>query len=425
MSAGVVITPAGISAGKPAVVATLCKQAGAGVLAYCRVVASPGQATLAATEALARFRSEICARSDMSGAEAMDLLRSSTIRAAAERGVNVVAARGRGASDGCSGPETELLRYVEGGLTPSQNERVVAHLADCQMCAAALHRLEAGARAYARPPEGALAPSDAVALAEAMIMAAPVKVDDRTQASVRLEVLRLLGPADEPEARTAASPPVTGAYPQGLQYGELQPARSAFRRTSSLLRGGGRLLAVVGLAVVGGLLVGTALSKLGGDGESSLAPIAPQSSSSGTSSTGGSQTGATTTNDQAGTSDELVIDVLSAIVHPVTETAAEANRQARLGVHLRIRNVTERTLKPTRPVLLVGRERVRLAGESAADAMPLLSELDPDAVADGTLRFETKGALTSRLTGKRVRLRVFDTTVPVTAKLGTPIKAPA
>ncbi|HEX4364268.1 MAG TPA: hypothetical protein VHZ75_06915, partial [Solirubrobacteraceae bacterium] len=198
MSEPLVITPSKIGAGDPVELASLCKQRGGAVFAYCEQVASPGQTIIAAADAFAHFRVTVVSQPDMSGTEADALLHSMTRRAAAWLGVNAVAARdGQADAEICAGRDMELVDHIEDALTDAENEELAQHVADCRICTAALRRLEAGERAYERPPRAALPERVSRELVRALVLAAPVQALGGDSAAVRDETLRVLveGPA--------------------------------------------------------------------------------------------------------------------------------------------------------------------------------------------------------------------------------------
>ena len=116
-----------------------------------------------------------------------------TRRAAVWLGANTVAARdGHGETDGCAGRDMELVDHVEGSLSPAESDSLMDHVAECPVCAAALRRLEAGERAYERPPRAPLPRRVASELIRALVVAAPVQAHGGDAAMVREEALRLL-----------------------------------------------------------------------------------------------------------------------------------------------------------------------------------------------------------------------------------------
>lgn len=434
---------------------------GPGVLAYCRHVAGSANALPAAAEALSRFRIALIAEEQINEAKMLRLLHAATRSAATQRGVNVIAARGRSDIGGCIGPETEVLRHVEGSLSRSQHERVEAHLRQCGLCADAQRRLTAGERALVGPPIGALAPDVIQALVDALVMAAPVQAEGESQTSVpeAAPVVQISTPelTNDPEASPAQDvgpwpqPERAGAAPAAIEnwtetsskqssptrsgegVGAMPPAIDAgrpdrrftarrsrplhvarrMRTPKMLLRGTTRMLAVVIAAGGAGTLLGAGLAKLSSSDNAPPAPLA-----------GGDRTGGPDGTARATAGTRLQVKVVSAIAHPVTGAASGGAQRVRLGVHLRVENVNGRTVPSSPPVLLVGEDRVEVAPESTDAAKSLLADLRSDGVADETLRFDIAGATARGLTQGDARLRVFDVSVALKPKPGSPV-APA
>jgi hypothetical protein len=217
-------------------------------------------------------------------------------------------------------------------------------------------------------------------------------------------------------------------------------------RASALARGAGRVLAVAVAAGAAGALLGLGIAALTGDDESS-SPSLPtvgtptttteaSTSAAGTTPTPTSTlitptstttaptttiTTTTTTAPAPGSSAARPrVDVLSTVAHPVTAPAGDTRRRARVSVHVRVTNGTGRRIAPAPPVLAVGDARLQIAPGSSGAAAPLLAALDPGAVADGRLRFDTEAAVTAQLTTARVRLLIAGTTVTVTPVIGSP-----
>ncbi|MEJ7785150.1 MAG: hypothetical protein WKF96_10135 [Solirubrobacteraceae bacterium] len=180
-----------------------------------------------------------------------------------------------------------------------------------------------------------------------------------------------------------------------------------------LLRGTTRMLAVVIVAGGAGTLLGAGLAQL------SSADSAPSAPLAGDGTAGGPES-----KDQATAGAKLEVTVVSAIAHPIKGAPSGGAQQVRLGVHLRVENVSGRTIPSAPPVLLVGEDRVEVAPESTDAAESLLAELRSDGVADETLRFDVAGANARGLTQGDVRLRLFDVSLALKPKLGSPV-APA
>jgi hypothetical protein len=219
-------------------------------------------------------------------------------------------------------------------------------------------------------------------------------------------------------------------------------------RASALARGAGRVLAVAVAAGAAGALLGLGIAALTGDDDSSspspptvgtptTTTEAPTSTSAArttptptstlttpTSMTTAPTTTTTTTTTTApapaSSAARPRVDVLSTVAHPVTAPAGDTRRRARVSVHVRVTNGTGRRIAPAPPVLAVGDARLQIAPGSSGAAAPLLAALDPGAVADGRLRFDTEAAVTAQLTTARVRLLIAGTTVTVTPVIGSP-----
>lgn len=206
------------------------------------------------------------------------------------------------------------------------------------------------------------------------------------------------------------------------------PFRDARRR--ALLRGAGKFVVVVVAAIAGGTLLGVGLSELNGDDSSSAPAVAGTTQTetetiatvTETTATETQPTATITTADapalrrapEQSSGGRLRVDVLSSIVHPIT---GDANRSARTGVHVRVTNGSDRVVSPEEPVLLVGDTEIQLRRNAAA--APLLGALGQGAIADGTLTFETAGAVTQELTTGRVRIRVAGKMLTLTPQIGS------
>jgi len=144
-----------------------------------------------------------------------------------------------------------------------------------------------------------------------------------------------------------------------------------------VLRGIAKVLAVVLLAVAGGLGLGAALAELTDDGEPTVPPQ---------------------------------ISVLSTVLTPATAASGRARRRARLTVRVRITNRSARAISLKDAVLLVGQEEVRpdrKAAKVSQAARALLRPISAGERTTGELRFEPSGRVTLTLRrelGARVRL---------------------
>jgi len=184
----------------------------------------------------------------------------------------------------------------------------------------------------------------------------------------------------------------------------------------SLLRGLGKFLAVVVASTLVGAALGIGLSKLSGDEATSSAPLAaaPAAAPARTGATGASgATGADDAEPQAPR-----IRVLSSTLVPATTPSGRKRRRARVAVRLR---VTARGDKATLGTarLISGDDELTTDPQAADAAGDLLDPISAGKSATGELRFETAGALTTRLADqKRARLRIGDRRLPL--RLTTP-----
>jgi hypothetical protein len=177
---------------------------------------------------------------------------------------------------------------------------------------------------------------------------------------------------------------------------------------SGLLLGAAKLVAVVALAGAAGTLLGVGLSKVSGDDGTAASEVA--------TSRPPALTGASLSRPPAQTSGgKLRVDVFATIVHPI---AGDAARRANLSAHVRIVNNGTRVIRPQAPLLLVDDVHVP-SDAGASSAAALTAPIAIGGVADGRLSFQTRGAVTQRLTTGRVRLRVAGKTLVLTPEVGS------
>lgn len=113
------------------------------------------------------------------------------------------------------------------------------------------------------------------------------------------------------------------------------------------------------------------------------------------------------------------VEVLSALLCAAAAASEQATRQARVTVRVRVTNRDSRTLAAQAPRLLVGAARIGSDPDAKDAAGGLLKALAPAASATGTLRFQTSGSVTQRLTGqRRGRLGIAGRTVAVPIEIG-------
>lgn len=229
------ITRGKIRDGDPGALAALCERRGAAVLAYCEQVADRGHATTAAADAFARLRVAVVAPGKAPRMESDALLRHMVRRAAAWRGTNALAARaGKPVSETCAAEELGLVGYVEKSLPPADRESLDDHLVRCGGCCAALRRLEAGERAYGRPPRAPLPAGVVEELLRALVTVAPVRACGGNAAAVQEEALRLLAAGRAPAAAPAKAAPA--ALAPEAHAPERRPLDASPRRRPEALR---------------------------------------------------------------------------------------------------------------------------------------------------------------------------------------------
>ena len=458
--------------GDPRALAALCQWRAGAVYAYCGQVAGEGRAMEAAANAFADFRLAVPASGNLTGRDAEALLQRKTRRAAARRGVNVVAAdRSRGLK-ACHGPEIALVRYVERTLKPAVHAVFAEHVAQCRSCAAALHRLQAGERAFQRPPRAPLPPAAADAILRALAGAAPVLACGGDSVAVHEEALRLVTgsrgtPAPAPSAATrpaeqtdrADDPPSAAPQPDGRDPASAgdradaaievrratasQPAdadgRGDRRRPQAIERlkrsfdlrnvrplpFGGMASAGVVCAGVAGAAFALGLVTLTGDNTMRSRPATAIANRAATetkrvaiTSKSTARAGVTQPAPAAGgAARKLRVAVLSTIVR--SHEADLPQRGAQVSVHVRITNRSDRVAPSPRPVLHVGGVRVPVAAVSSVKEASPLAPLDSGAVAEGRLRFDTAQPVARKLIAGRLRLRIAGNSVPLRPVIGT------
>jgi hypothetical protein len=209
-------------------------------------------------------------------------------------------------------------------------------------------------------------------------------------------------------------------------------------RLRLLVRRLARLIAVIAVAGAAGVALGVGLSALtGGDStdsttNSSTSRVTSTRAQSATPSepklTARSVGHAATTTTDAATAKRrpsgsgVRVHVVSTVLHRGLTQLSRRRNRARLAVHVRVTNHGKRTIAHAEPLLVAGR-RVR-ADPSAREATgPLLRPVRPESTVDGTLRFETTGAVTARLVStSRARLRIVGQTVRLKVQIGRPVR---
>lgn len=216
-----------------------------------------------------------------------------------------------------------------------------------------------------------------------------------------------------------------------------------------MLRGLAKLAAVVLVAGLGGLAIGTALSELSG-GSSAPSPTSggPEAALPTSTTTGGPREAAppTTTTEsdppqavppttattpvqserRASTvrrrpATDVRVRIVSAVLHPAATRSGRRQQRARLSVHVRLTNRGSRRIVPPRPVLASGGVRVKT--DAAADAAgTTLRTIAPGATREARLRFEIYGAVTKRVRQRRrARLIIAGRNVTASVLRGRPV----
>jgi hypothetical protein len=400
--------------GDPQALAAVCERRGGAVYAYCSYVAGDGLAIEAAAAAFADFRLAVRAASNLTEAELDALLREKTRRAAARRGINVVASRAEPRrATACDGQEIRLVRYAENSLAPEVRKVFAEHVASCRPCTEALVRLQAGERALERAPRAPLPLRVTDEILMAMALAAPVRAWGGDPVLVHREALRLLTrDVDPAPAPVAPKRPTPHIPPDPIRRPRRRRRRDATATRSTRLATWGTILAgAVGTAFGLGLVILTddqpvssrpATAIAGLDAGAVSRTVQPPSAA--TSSTGGS-------------AEKLHIEAIATTVHALRDAAGPA---ARVSVRVRITNATGRLARARRPVLYVGDARVELATVSATTATSPIASLAAGSVAEGRLGFRAEGAAAQQLTAARVRLRISGQSVPLTPLPGDP-----
>jgi hypothetical protein len=129
-------------------------------------------------------------------------------------------------------------------------------------------------------------------------------------------------------------------------------------RSTMLLRGLGRFVAVVVAAEAVGVGLGIGMSKLTGSGP---APVSPP-----LGATDPAPSRTTAAPPAAATGPKLRVDVLAAVAHPILGASTD---RALLSVHVRVKNAIGRAIRPKPPVLVVNGARVPVAPSASAAAL--------------------------------------------------------
>ena len=230
------ITRLTIRDGDPAALAALCERRGAAVLAYCEQVAARGQAANAAADAFARLRVAVVSPEEGPRLQADALLLHLVRRAAVTRAFDASGERDENhISETCPAQQFELVAYVEDSLPPPDRAAIEDHLVRCVGCSTSVRRLQAGERAFQRPPRAPLPVGVAEELLAALLSVAPVRACGGSAAAVQQEALRLLAgerpstsaraPAEKPPGDRSARPPNARPARAGAPARADQPVR--------------------------------------------------------------------------------------------------------------------------------------------------------------------------------------------------------
>lgn len=213
-------------------------------------------------------------------------------------------------------------------------------------------------------------------------------------------------------------------------------------RLRLLLRRLSKLTAVIVVAVAAGVALGIALSTLTDGGSTTSTAKRLTSTTTSTNSAAAARSTATasepkttstvqhaktttrgTTRSSRPGASRVRVHVVSTVLHRGLTAVARRRNRARLAVHVRVVNHGKRGIANVKP-LLIARAAVR-ANPAANDARgSLLRPVAPGSAAEGTLRFETAGAVTTRLVStRRARLRIAGKTVRLTVQIGRPVRS--
>ena len=191
-----------------------------------------------------------------------------------------------------------------------------------------------------------------------------------------------------------------------------------------LLRGFGKLIAIVVAAGLAGALIGIALAELTG-GDDSSTPIASATSTVADAVTPtvapltDSQTQTTATQTQTQPTSTTIepaapvrglvprVEVLSAQIAPLS-----ADGGTLVTVRVRVTNRRGRALSPEDPVLLVGPDAVPLDDGAKAAAGAVRKALEPGEPASGSLRFTVPSAIAQRIRASgKAQLKIATRTI--------------
>lgn len=202
-------------------------------------------------------------------------------------------------------------------------------------------------------------------------------------------------------------------------------------RLRLLLRSLAKLFAVIVVAGAAGVGLGVGLSQLTGDDSTSSSADTStiRSDVSAATSTGGDSpatidpdtTAGSSTQAQTNTPSSVRVRVVASVLHRASTPTGRRSNRARLSVHVRVTNRGGRTIANVEPALVAGK-RVRADPSAGETSRSLLRPIRPGSTADGTLRFETAGAVTARLVrARRAQLRIAGRTATLKVRIGRPV----
>lgn len=167
-----------------------------------------------------------------------------------------------------------------------------------------------------------------------------------------------------------------------------------------------------------GALIGVGLSELTSDGGRADAPAA-------TAPASGSDVRNAAAPPVAPKPVNLHVVVRDAVLHPAGTLDGERRRRARLTVRVAAQNRGDSVITPTRPVLVTSGTRTP-ADPQADGPGTKLGPLAPGESAAVTLRFETAGDATTKLSDqRRARVEIGGQTVALDITLGNPVAVDA
>jgi len=199
-----------------------------------------------------------------------------------------------------------------------------------------------------------------------------------------------------------------------------------------LLRGFGKLIAIVVVAGLAGAIIGIGLAELtGGDDSTTIAPVTSTAASPAATQTFAPPTETQTTAPSTATQTESTptsttiepvapvkgfkvprIEVISALIAPVSSDGG-----TRLSVRVRVTNRRGRALEAEDPVLLEGPDAVPLASDAKSAGGAVRKALEPGETASGSLRFDVPSAIAQRIRASgKAQLKIATRTINLTVR---------